>query len=332
VAGVSIYQVGSRVIDFRGIRSWTVGTPPGGGGTPVGGQVLDVAGYFHSLWKHAALGSDAHPGTSVGNWVYRMAQQAPNGGNDIGVCGSFRSLRQAESIPPNMHVVDDEVPYRYMNNYVQTWTGANQMDVMFMVPDNFASHSVDPGAPSGFGLPVAQDLFSAGISQWEANAPKAGRYYAIYNSWPHLQQSGIPTYTDEDVSALTPAHIATWINYALNTFAPWYDLLISRMQGILPGVEIRNWDVCRPLVLAMRDTAVGDVPITEMFEDYAPHGRATCYFVVAIAQYIHFFNEKPPANLQFNWPDQADPTRRVHAAVVNNYQSIVDYIWGVLRP
>jgi hypothetical protein len=328
---MSIYQVGNRVIDFRGLRSWTVGTQPGGDGTPMGGQTLDVAGYFHSLWKHAALGSDAHPGTSVGNWLHRMAQQAPNGGHDIGVCGSFHSPRQTPA-PPYMHVVDDEVPYRHMNNYEFVWTGANQMDAMFWVPDNFESFQHDPDAITGFGAPSAQALFTALIQAWETNAPKVGRHYAIYNSFDHLAWTGRPGHQDEDVSALTPAHIATWINHSLTVYAPWFDLLVSRVQATYPSLDIRLYDVCRPLVLAMRDTAVGDVPITEMFEDYAPHGRATCYFVVAIAQYIHFFGEKPPANLQFNWPDQADPTRRVHAAVVNNYQSIVDYIWGVLRP
>jgi hypothetical protein len=84
--------------------------------------------------------------------------------------------------------------------------------------------------------------------------------------------------------------------------------------------------VSRAVLLADRDTVVGTIPLASLFEDDAPHGLSTTYFLLAVADYIELFNEKPPTGFVFNgaWG--------VHPTVTANYQAIVDYIWGVLRP
>ena len=50
------------------------------------------------------------------------------------------------------------------------------------------------------------------------------------------------------------------------------------------------------------------------------------YFIAGVIDYIELFNEKPPTGFVF------DPGWQVDAAIRSNYQAIVDYIWGVLRP
>ncbi|TAF12678.1 MAG: T9SS C-terminal target domain-containing protein [Alphaproteobacteria bacterium] len=103
------------------------------------------------------------------------------------------------------------------------------------------------------------------------------------------------------------------------------ELLVAKLKTARPNLDIRLHNISKAVLMTHANTNVGNIPLTTLFEDLAPHGRSTWYCLAAIAEYIELFNEKPSATFTFN------PTWNVDPIVTNNYQQIVDYMWTVLR-
>jgi hypothetical protein len=294
---------------FAGARTFA-----GGSGTPAGGQTLDVYAYLNSLRNHDAGAGNLN--TSTGNWVDRLAAQAPAGGNNYTGPWMF-GFANGWTIPPSAQG-EEEVASPHMSG--TGWTGGSAVEIVEMTPDNFEGRNYAPNVANGLGFTYTTRLLQI-IDAWETNAPNANRVYAIYSGLPRL-----PT----DPASVSPAQRAAWIADGINTgaggYRAWMLSLVAALQAARPALTIRLHDVSRAVLLADRDTVVGTIPLASLFEDDAPHGLSTTYFLLAIAEYIELFNEKPPAGFVFQggWG--------VHATVTSNYQAIVDFMWGVLRP
>jgi hypothetical protein len=317
---MSVYRIGDRVVAFTqaGPVTWAVDGEDPDPGEPVGGQTVDVYAFLNSLHNHDAGAGDAN--TSTGNWVRRMAVAAPNGGNTytlgwqfgFAAPGGWTDLPRSsqQEVAPNVYISDPDSP---------SWTGATNIETVELVPDNFFGPLVAPDEPNSEGW-VYTTRFLHHIDLWEANAPNASRVYAVHGGWPLLSGNF------GSVASQTTEQRAAYIAHALGTYQAWLDSLTSLLQAARPSLNIVQFGINRASMLAWRDTVVSTIPIADLFEDNAPHGRSTMYFINAVANYIELFNEKPPAGFTF------DGAWGVHSALTSNYQAIVDYIWGVLRP
>jgi hypothetical protein len=288
-----------------------------GAGPPIGGKTRDVYAFLNSLHNHDAGAGNEN--TSTGNWVRRFAVAAPNGGHTytlgwqfgFAAPGGWTTLPRSsqQEVAPNVYINDPGNP---------AWTGATNIEIVELVPDNFFGPLVAPDQPNVEGW-VYTTRFLHHIDNWEANAPNANRVYAVHGGWPLLSGS-YGTFASQ-----TPAQRAAYIAHALGTYQTWLNDLTSLLQAARPTLRIVQYGINRASMLAWRDTVMNTIPTVDLFEDNAPHGRSTMYFVNAIANYIEIFDEKPPANFSIN------PAWGVHTTVVNNYQAIVDYIWSALR-
>ena len=63
--------------------------------------------------------------------------------------------------------------------------------------------------------------------------------------------------------------------------------------------------------------------VEALYEDDAPHGEATLYFLAGLATYSAVYGEPAPAD--FALPDD------IHPAVVDNYAQVVDEVWAYLE-
>lgn len=305
---------------FAGARTALSGGGGGsGGGTPVGGQSLDVYYNLNSLYNHAAGAGNLN--TRTGNWVKRLALQAPNGGNGFTLGARFGFFPQW-GFPPRASSGFEEVTTPYINEYAESWVGAQNIELVGFVPDNFNGVLFDPNVATMDGLSYQGRLLEH-IDAWEANAANAGRRYAIYAGWNQLNGFGG---SNDDPTTVPVQGYANWVAYGLGAYQTWMELLVSRLQAARPGLDIRLHNVSKAVLMTYRDTVVSTIPVASLFEDLAPHGRSTWYFLAGVAEYIEMYGEKPPAGFVF------DPAWGVHATVTSNYQSIVDFIWGVLRP
>lgn len=293
-------------------------------GTPVGARRVDAYGYINSLNSHADPSSEQNPSTRAPNWIARFAAAAPNGGNIYTLGARFSGVNQWAANPtPDGSTFHEDVSNPWINGDPPDWVNAEQIEVVEFTPNNFDMVNVDPNVASGIG-PAVQSTILGVVDAWQTNGAHptpANRIYAVYAGWPLLSGYGSST-----VAGMTPTMIANWIAYGLGPYQAWLELLVSRLQAARPALNFRLQNVSRACLLAYRDTAVSTIPITSLFEDMAPHGRASWYCLAGIAHYIELFNEKPPANFAFN------PAWNVHPTFTANYQAIVDHIWSVLRP
>ena len=281
-------------------------------GDPVGGKTVDTYAHLNSLHNHDAGAGNQN--TSTANWIRRMAVGAPNGGN-VYTCGWQFGFANGWTTPPNAQG-QEVAPSPHMSG--TSWTGGNQIEVVEFVPDNFEGWTVDPNVANSLGFTYQPRLLEL-IDAWEANAPNANRVYAVYAGWPDMSPYGEP-------ATINSTQITNYRNFALGAYQTWMELLVSRLQAARPSLTIRLHNVNKAVIQTWRDTVVNTVPTSALFEDDAPHGYSTWYFLAAIADYIEIFNEKPPVGFTF------DGAWGVHSTVTSNYQAIVDHIWGVLRP
>lgn len=287
--------------------------PPEVDTTPItGGKTRDVFAYLNSLHNHDAGAGDAN--TSTANWIARMAPEAPNGGN-IYTCGSMFGFANGWTTPP-MAGGQEVASSPHMSG--TSWAGGSQIEVVEIVPDNFEGPTVDPSVSNGLGFAYVPRILQI-IDAWEQNAPNANRVYAVHGGWPDMGPYGDP-------ATLTVTQRNNYIAYALGTYQTWLELMETQLRAARPGLNIQLFKINEATILAWRDTVVNTIPASTLFEDDAPHGRATMYFLAAIANYIELYDEKPPAGFVFN------PAWGVSSVVTSNYQTIVDYIYAVLRP
>lgn len=277
-----------------------------------GGKRRDVWSYLNSLRRHDSGAGNAS--TSVGNWIARMAPGAPNGGN-IYTGGRQFGFADGWDFPPSSQQGEEEVT-SLMNG--TGWTNANQIELVEFVPDNFEGPRFDPSVVTGMGFAYTPRLLQF-IDAWEANAPNPNRVYAVYAGWPDMSSYGEP-------ASLTTTARTNYRTYALGAYQAWMELLVTQLRAARPSLNIRLHNINKATITCWRDTVVNNIPTGTLFEDDAPHGFSSWYFLAGVAEYIEIYNEKPPRNFVFN------PAWGVSSTITSNYQAIVDNIYQTLRP
>tara|TARA_R110000737_G_scaffold347560_1_gene379340 strand:+ start:45 stop:614 length:570 start_codon:yes stop_codon:yes gene_type:complete len=78
-----------------------------------------------------------------------------------------------------------------------------------------------------------------------------------------------------------------------------------------------------PMIAEMMGTApYNTIPANQLYEDNAPHGRETIYFLAGLATYMAIYGEKAPSTYI--------PPNTVLPEIVNNYATIVDDFWDYM--
>jgi len=65
------------------------------------------------------------------------------------------------------------------------------------------------------------------------------------------------------------------------------------------------------------------IPVTDFYEDDAPHGRANLYFLASLITYVAIFGEPAPAAYE--------PPALIHQQLRDNYAAINTLIWDELH-
>lgn len=290
-------------------------------GTPVGGKTAHMYYYKNSLYNHLQTNNNqANPSTNVGNWIARFSAAAPLS-NTVSLGSMFGFFTQWVT-PSQANQFHSELTTTLIAKWTPSWTGAQNINHVGFVPDNFDGYNFNPSVNTNMGMAYETRLLTM-IDAWETNAPNPNRKYVVYAGWPQMNNGfggsgGNP-------ATITPAQLINWRNLGLGSYQAWMELLVAKLKTARPNLDIRLHNINKALLMTHANTAVGTIPLTTLFEDLAPHGRSTWYCLAAIAEYIELFNEKPSSTFTFN------PVWNVDSTVINNYQQIVDYMWTVLR-
>jgi len=248
--------------------------------------------------------------TKVPHWFYLLSQEAGytySAGGQYGFLPQFANLnfiaQWGYDLVPGVWDSDNE-PFSDADINTVLITGANF--IQWQPP--YVEYPSDPGITP---LSATED-----VMDWVMLQGDDPNIY-IYENWPDMAPylgSGFPPNSSE---------FATYNDYTLNDFHDWWleyqdSLLIAR-----PAINVRMIPI-GPIIAELVTTGpLNQTPITELYEDDAPHGRATVYFLAGLITYMAIHEEEAPST--YSVPSI------IHADVQNNYATIVSEIWTYLQ-
>jgi hypothetical protein len=149
----------------------------------------------------------------------------------------------------------------------------------------------------------------------------------LYAGWadghPTLRDAGYADGISPPTLAPTSAQVRAYYEYAIGTdgnissYEQWWRDLYqqTRSMGNVTYMPV-NWILIRTL----RDSGyMANAEFGDLFEDKAPHGRASIYLMAGMIQYVVMNNAVPAA-------PQSLPTEVIHQDVINNFDAIASFM------
>lgn len=248
--------------------------------------------------------------TTVPHWIYLLAQENNEG---FAAGGQYGFLPQHRNVPPiaqwGYDIVpgvwdSDNEPFSDADITTVMITGANF--IQWQAP--YLDYPSDPGITP---ISATED-----IVDWLVLQEDSLKIY-VYENWPDMAPF---------LNNGFPPNAAEFLNFNNYTNAGFHDWWIEYQDSLLlsrPDINVRMIPVGPILASLALDTFLNQTPITELYEDDAPHGRASLYFLAALTSYMAIYEK--PAPIGYNVPSI------VHPDIINNYENIVNYIWDYLK-
>ncbi|MEL7162501.1 MAG: hypothetical protein AAFN92_17215, partial [Bacteroidota bacterium] len=249
--------------------------------------------------------------TTVPHWLYLLAAEA---GHTAAVGGQYGFLPQHANVPPISQWGYDIVPGVWESD-TEAFSEAD-VNTILLTAANFAQwQGPDQEYPGDPG--VTPINATAAVFDW-VNRQEPGVSYFIYENWPDMAPylgAGMPP---------TPTEFAAYNAYTRGEFHDWWLTYQDSVLLRLPALQPRMIPVGPTLVKLLTDPALGldDIPLPELYEDDAPHGRASLYFLAALITYAAVYEEPAPAGYV--------PPSIVHPDIRSAYAAINDTIWSEL--
>ncbi len=265
--------------------------------------------FGHSLILHAT-GDDE---TTVPHWLGALSASA---GYSYAVDGQYGFLPGHANLPPSaqwgfqnvpgLWNAEGGVPFSSVDfntilltagNFIQ-YQGSN-------VPYDYADNTEDV-------TPISATL---DIVDWLIQQEPEVTIY-IYENWPDMDSminSFPPTSSEFDsYNAHTRGEFHDW-------WLDYHDTMIANR----PSTNVKMIPVGPIMSTLFMETALDGIPVTDLYEDGAPHGRPTLYFLASLITYSAMYGVRPPSD--FSIPSS------IHNLVRTNYSDIIDIIWEELQ-
>ncbi len=248
--------------------------------------------------------------TTVPHWVYLLAEEA---NDEFAAGGQYGFLSNFDDLSWFSQWGYDIVPGVWESDY-EPFSDADITAIM-LTTANFIqyqpAHLPYPLDESTTVLEATETVFDYADDQ------EPGMKYYLYQNWPEMDlmdefPPNIPT--DDEIE--------DYHNETTGSFHDWWleyqdSLLVSR-----PDLNVRLIPVGSILSKILRDLIPGEIPFDELYEDSAPHGRASLYFLAGLITYMGLYEVEAPESYV--------PDPIVHQAIIDDYQLIADFIWNEL--
>ncbi|MEL6987478.1 MAG: thrombospondin type 3 repeat-containing protein [Bacteroidota bacterium] len=246
--------------------------------------------------------------TKTPHWIYLLAQEA---GHAYAAGGQYGFLPQFVNSPPFSQWGYDLVPPVWDSD-IESFDETDINHVMITAGNFIQWQAPNQAYPNEGGLTPLSALDS--LLNW-CNARRDSLQFHIYENWPDMGgylANGFPPSSSE---------LNTYNNYTVGDFHDWW---LDFHDGILnEHPNVKMIPVGRAIAGLLTEAPYDTIPITEIYEDDAPHGRATLYFMTGIISYMAIYGEKAPAT--FEVPSIIHPTIR------NTYTNVVNCFWNYLQ-
>ncbi|WP_424988765.1 PA14 domain-containing protein [Microbulbifer sp. S227A] len=293
-------MISTDIDDLGGSTGGGDGSDGGGNGDPVSNYDDSVRMYVfgHSLINHT------YSDSNVPVWMDALADAA---GYEFVADGQFGFLYQF--LESGLNNIDSQWKFDGVESAegAGVWSFAQaDYDSVLITPANFIQWQ----DPDDYGLGnIATVDSTLAIIDW-VNTQEPGITVYIYENWPDMAGYGFPP---------SDSQFAAYNEYTQTEFHDWwldyYDSLITAR----PDYDIRMLPV-GPVIAKLLETAPFDqIPVTELYEDDAPHGEPTIYFLASIITYMATYGEKPPADFA--------RSGEINSTIIDNYETVVDFLW-----
>ncbi|RME93240.1 MAG: T9SS C-terminal target domain-containing protein, partial [Bacteroidetes bacterium] len=248
--------------------------------------------------------------TTVPHWLYLLSQAA---GTSFAAGGQYGFLPQHANVPPISQWGYDLVPGVWESDTESF--GEADINKVLLTAGNFMQwQGPDQEYPSDPGItPISA---TETIMDW-VNAQEEGVEFYIYENWPDMAPFA------NDAFPPTAEGLADYYAYTRGTWHEWWLAYQDALLASRPATRVRMIPV-GPILSGIFTTQLSEeIPVTELYEDNAPHGRPTLYFLASMITYSALCQQPPPAN--FVVPNI------VHPVIRDNYAGLADYIWQELN-
>ncbi|MGR3639215.1 calcium-binding protein [Alterinioella nitratireducens] len=254
--------------------------------------------YGNSLMNHVS-GSDE---TTVPHWLRLLAEA---GGQSFAASGVFGSGPEfAGNLPPEPNWSFAEVPQAWDSDRLAFRRAG--FDTVILNIRNFIQDEA-PDAPYAWDNPDGQSPLSTTlrIFDWTAFQAPGARFY-IYEGWSDMSLIA-------DSFPPSDRQLRRYHDYNAGEYHDWFRRYVALVQAERPELDIRLIPTARVLSRLLTETPLADIPVTGIYEDDAPHGTPTLYFLAALVTYATLYDEAPP---RIELPDT------VHPLVATHYDAI----------
>lgn len=245
--------------------------------------------------------------TTIAHWMYLLAEESDY---TFSAGGQYGFLPTHRNLPPIAQWGYDIVPGVWDSDN-EDFEDADMTTIMITAANFVQWQGPDQDYPTDPGItPISATI---DIVDWIENREPSVRYY-IYENWPDMApflNNGFPP---------SSAELNSYYDYLEGEFHDWWIIYHDSLMQARPDEKIKMIPVGPILEKILRSD---HIPVQELFEDDAPHGRATTYFLAGLISYMSIYQEKASPNFVI------PPI--VHAWVRDHYQLIMDDIWKELQ-
>lgn len=267
--------------------------------------------FGHSLLNHAIPTITTTPNeTAVPHWLFLLSEAA---GNSFSVSGQYGFLPQHDDLPPTAQWGFDIVPSAWDSD-IQQFSEAD-FNSTLITAANFIQYQPATVNYDGDANDTSPLQSTLRIIDWLIDQEPDISIY-IYENWPDMAPyiAEFPPQNSE---------VDVYHQITLGDFHDWWidyhdELLMAR-----PDQNIRMIPVGPIIAKLLVETALCDIPLTELYEDDAPHGRPTIYFLASLITYMAMNQEQAPSNIEL--------PSSIHSLVHENYDDTIDFIWAELE-
>ncbi len=273
--------------------------------------------FGHSLIHHERninpIPSDE---TSMPHWMYELSREA---GENFTSNGQYGFLRTHDNLPPDSQWGFDRVPggWREYWDSEEAFADAD-FDSVLLTAGNFIQ-SNNPDEYYDSGEEISPLTATENIFNWVIEQEPGIKLY-IYENWETMSRASVSKFPP------TPEQLA--IYHLNNSFANINEGDFHRWWLDYQDLLLENFDNVKmipvgPILSNLFTGVLSDIPVEILYEDEAPHGRPTTYFLAAMITYMAMNETNAPSTYMV--PDD------IHYLVRDNYNQIITTIWDNLQ-
>lgn len=269
--------------------------------------------FGHSLIVHdpPAIPTPSNE-TTVPHWMAALSSAA---GYDYAVSGQYGFLPQHANLPPFAQWGFENVVGAWESD-TEAFSEADFNSIL-LTAGNFiqyqpATAPYDGDNPNN-SSPVEATLE---IFDW-VEQQESGTAIYIYENWPDMAgflNNGIPASATE---------FENYNDYTLGEFHNWWLNYHDTIREQRPDLNVKMIPVGPIISRLLTETELANIPFSELYEDDAPHGRPTIYFLASLVTYMAMYGVEAPSGFQV--------PSTVNEIVQTNYETTVDFIWNELN-